>query len=676
MSSSEDSNLDPDHAPPSQSAIDRFEKEDHFFTAINSRSGLTLSDRDGDLLGVDEHLLRADNDRGSDYDCDRTNNRVVRLERDLHEHDLLNLDIEEKEYEKIPSYHIRPNRYYGPPSSWRTWTKHERSIADSFHLLRSRDLSVHLFNAHVLHSQVRDSEQVRIRNGKQKAVELGRAETGALFVPPKVWTAWPMSPEEVPREDQLEAAGGRDSKTTFCAPRDLRPSAVLEDCLVATTLRIAREGWEARRWEEEPSTKSKPTESPHILTQTVQQHCATTVRSGSEEQAQVDPASRESTPNEADDIPKVQMFSSQAFNDSDGQESQEKESDGTHDDWGEDLYSINHSDRPVPIAEDDKARKLITPSVRHILSNLDKLLTGLHHARQAYAAPYPDSADSTSEAGSETRHSALASTSRKRGRSRSIRYRASSMVSNAAVDSENSATSSASRKRTNMRTAHSTPHDVQIARLGLRDWSDVLGMAALTGWDEKIVARAGERCAGLFKEDMLFRNFHESEHGGGVSFTEALATGRESMDELGESDATIPMISKAGEFPQPMQQDHPCPDHDCPRYKIPFHRPEDLQRHMYQHDARPQFPEAKIGISTSGLDSQATMQPTGIFCPLKTCQRNQEGFSKGAKLYSHVRKMHPDMNVENLKKLESRRRGESRGKWVGERRNRNPYDRR
>ncbi|RMZ14219.1 hypothetical protein D0862_02086 [Hortaea werneckii] len=41
--------------------------------------------------------------------------------------------------------------------------------------------------------------------------------------------------------------------------------------------------------------------------------------------------------------------------------------------------------------------------------------------------------------------------------------------------------------------------------LGLRDWSEVLGVAALTGWDQTVIDRTARRCAALFGEKMVMR---------------------------------------------------------------------------------------------------------------------------------------------------------------------------
>ncbi|KAL8977324.1 MAG: hypothetical protein Q9205_006847 [Flavoplaca limonia] len=52
--------------------------------------------------------------------------------------------------------------------------------------------------------------------------------------------------------------------------------------------------------------------------------------------------------------------------------------------------------------------------------------------------------------------------------------------------------------------------------LGLRDWSDVLGVASVSGLPPDVVARTAERCSNLFEESIVFRTLYE----GKKSFSE------------------------------------------------------------------------------------------------------------------------------------------------------------
>ena len=48
-------------------------------------------------------------------------------------------------------------------------------------------------------------------------------------------------------------------------------------------------------------------------------------------------------------------------------------------------------------------------------------------------------------------------------------------------------------------------------QLGLRDWSDVLGVASMVGWEPEAVGRAAARCSTLFGEGISFRTLAEEE---------------------------------------------------------------------------------------------------------------------------------------------------------------------
>jgi hypothetical protein len=56
---------------------------------------------------------------------------------------------------------------------------------------------------------------------------------------------------------------------------------------------------------------------------------------------------------------------------------------------------------------------------------------------------------------------------------------------------------------------------------------------------------------------------------------------------------------------------------------------------------------------------------TVIVCPLPDCPRHIKAFGRGSKMYDHVRRRHPDVDIEEVKRLELRRRGEWRGRKKG-----------
>lgn len=75
---------------------------------------------------------------------------------------------EESEWDKSTSeiqsedsedlFESRPNRWRGPPQSWRTLTEEDRLTYDALEKLRNQDLSVHLYNAFALKNLPREDE--------------------------------------------------------------------------------------------------------------------------------------------------------------------------------------------------------------------------------------------------------------------------------------------------------------------------------------------------------------------------------------------------------------------------------------------------------------------------------------------------------------------------------------
>ena len=71
-------------------------------------------------------------------------------------------------------------------------------------------------------------------------------------------------------------------------------------------------------------------------------------------------------------------------------------------------------------------------------------------------------------------------------------------------DSEFSASTSKRRRRSS---SHSRERVLERRqrKLGLRDWGEVLGVAAMVGWDREVIDKAVSRCAKLFGEGIDFR---------------------------------------------------------------------------------------------------------------------------------------------------------------------------
>ena len=275
------------------------------------------------------------------------------------------------------------------------------------------------------------------------------------WVPPKIWTAWPLSPEAVPREQEER----KWVEATILPPpyiaRPKLPGDILRELLEAEILRKARLKFDQRSWAD------------------------------------------------TDD------------NDDDG------------DDDDDDDMNEPTTMKPVIMADDERASKILRPTICTILGRLDALLMGLNSARNASLA----FDDSGNESQSQTRVRSVSqprNRKRKRVASRSDAITATTSEQTMMVSETDTSFASKSTSRLRGR---------RRSKLALRDWSDVLGIASMTGWDPAVVGKAASRCASLFEECITFRTLKEGDKGHtelcykpGAS-TPLLATKEEGIDQ-------------------------------------------------------------------------------------------------------------------------------------------------
>ncbi|KAK4694176.1 DNA (cytosine-5)-methyltransferase 1, partial [Lecanoromycetidae sp. Uapishka_2] len=143
-----------------------------------------------------------------------------------------------------PQLPTRPNRYRGSASTWRNWTAPERDLAASLDQLRAKDLSIHLYNAFKL------KQKASTLSAQQGSTDEGTAVEEA-WAPPKVWTAWPLPPKYVPREDDERQWEDKEASSKPKPMKPRMPGETLRELLVAQVLRKAKERFAAREWEEE-----------------------------------------------------------------------------------------------------------------------------------------------------------------------------------------------------------------------------------------------------------------------------------------------------------------------------------------------------------------------------------------------------------------------------------------
>ncbi|KAI4231689.1 MAG: hypothetical protein L6R40_007663 [Gallowayella cf. fulva] len=328
-----------------------------------------------------------------------------------------------------PAPPTRPNKYHGPPATWRDWTAAERQIVASLDQLRAQDLSIHLYNFYCLKRRVDSTKEWQPDTDPDTDDQFSNSRKRKAWLPVKTWTAWPMDAELVPREAD-DFKGGAYADELIFPRKAVPPSDLLSDLLVARVCMKAKEKLREREWEDSDVEKV--------------------------------------------DLPREKEWRSQRR--------------------VEELAGNTESHRqyePVVMADDERAKSILQPSINHVLHKLDALLMGLHHARSSYALYGKPSADSrpvTDEEGP---------TSRKRKRKAAPRsIRKGSSPRGSAEESGAGTQSAASGFKIK-------------AGLGLRDWSDVLGVASMCGFPSEVVAKAAARCSNLFDEGILFRTLSE-----------------------------------------------------------------------------------------------------------------------------------------------------------------------
>ncbi|KAG9249089.1 RNA polymerase I-specific transcription initiation factor-domain-containing protein [Calycina marina] len=473
----------------------------------------------------------------------------------------------------------RPNRWRGAPSTWQSLTEQERGLAASLDLLRDRDLAIHLYNSFALKKWSQEAKP----DGNAELPE-NSEEDGRNWKPSRTWTAWPLPPDRVPRAGEKVGPEDADDKYTFKRKEFTRPSRELEDVILGVTLKHAKEIFESREAVSDPGETNE-----NILTE--------------------------------------EAAAELGF-DVDVEDTAEAKKDSKNDDA---LTAPKGSQRPVVSADDERSRNLLRPSIRHTLSSIDEVLEALHHARQTCRV-YINESEAYSEADSDDEAGSKGYTARPRGRPRKdATYPRSDIVdrspsresrphrsksthrgrplksyeplenetqeefevriarlqkkpmpgrgkpfvpeqsSSQESDVEEQLHGSKLKHRTVKTSTEERWKDKQH-RLGLMDWSEVLGAASVVGLSPQVVARATQRCVNLFGEGIIMRNLPETSHRDeDIVSTSTYApgylpeilsqdTGDDSATDSQEAEDS-PVVFK----PKSIAQSYLCPVAGCPK---------------------------------------------------------------------------------------------------------------
>lgn len=579
----------------------------------------------------------------------------------------------------------RPNRWQGPKSTWRELTKAERGLAASLDTLRDQNLGVHLFNAHSLKRKAREFE-----DAEESREEVSLLQDTRGFLPPKVWTAWPLPPEDVPRSG--EEIGEEDELDIYTLKMRERNclSLELEEVLTAVALKQAKEMFWSRELQQDAiGSQHLGNEGPDKALVLLEPDAA---QDNSEE-------SRDPSPKPFQDKERHGGWSA---------------SPPQLDRESKNMKDVKESNQPaleaVVSMDDGCSSALLRPSIRHSISKLDDVLIALHHARNT-CHQYSKSDAGTDDEGramsvvSFASEDTVTTGKRPRGRPRKLqpnhigldetenasptpsqllrtkksnrgrpqkdyprlenetqqeylvrvaRIQKKPLPSFAPpIDPRPSDSKSPSRQFRTAPAHRATEGEILISRnkkLGLRDWSEVLGAAALTGFDPRVIERATKRCATLFGESLTMRILIEApfaEHKEFVStyqpglipkFDEEdyeNSTGNEgSLRKKNTTQQITDSISKSKR-----KQSRFCPVANCPRRNKAFRDHYALKRHLQSTHKildQPIEPAVKATIdsmieddtipSDEGLDGGVHVD--GFLKPLKPIMRQPKADRK------------------------------------------------
>ena len=186
---------------------------------------------------------------------------------------------------------------------------------------------------------------------------------------------------------------------------------------------------------------------------------------------------------------------------------EERDSEDTPEDDEEGEYP-----KPVVIVDDNAAVKTLRPSIQHVTGKLDGVLMGLHQARSYYSTkrisktkrPASKSDGSPTQGVTATRKRDMPSIEQGGSSAESTHSDVETSISEDSRLLKKQKGGNATVKGNNIESNLS-----RTGRLGLRDWSDILGIASMIGVDAAVVDRAASRCVDLLGEGMSFRTLHE-----------------------------------------------------------------------------------------------------------------------------------------------------------------------
>ena len=532
----------------------------------------------------------------------------------------------------------RPNKYHGTSQKWNRWVSDERALSKSLDQEQAGNLSIHLYNTHAFKERLRSAEigkSVKEWDSKRRWVNNLQKDN---WVPPPLWTAWPLKPHLVPRPDEVFNAPPLDGLDSLEDQQTdpWKPSKDLEEELLALILKRAKERWNQRvsydGIDEERSRKRNRRDGPRFETSRSRSRAS---------QSQSFAVNSKSRPSSRNSTERSSYQSGDGASSAEGQPSNDNTTTITE--------SRNRGKNAVFLADDDKARQLLLPNVRSMLDRVEKLLATLEATRRNHYHEHSDATDSEapteaekeSISGESTRSVASYKNKSNRGarsnkagsKRRSKSERRSRGSSSDAMEEDTTANElfsdtsdheSEGGRRRRSSSLSATRGLAWRRRPELMDWSEVLGTASLVGFPPDAVERATRRCASLFNEGMKVRSFHGI-HSQEVRYEPSIIPSlqTEPLDSESFSDTQSEPESRQYLRPWPPKSLE-CPHQGCKWNEVEFSKPGRLLQHLRgTHRYDPRF-EEPLEATDELLDS---IHVDGFLQPIRV-QAGWRGKSK------------------------------------------------
>ncbi|KAJ5090667.1 hypothetical protein N7532_009351 [Penicillium argentinense] len=496
----------------------------------------------------------------------------------------------------LPPGAPRPNRYPKEQNLWRIDTADERGAYQGITEERARDLAIHLYNT------------FKWRDPKSSTGGVDGLQRDATRINKKGWVSWPMTSDLVPRRDETIKWKLRDDDTLRMPP-DPRASAELEESIIANMMKTAKETFYAGerqglsyskalkkywvQWTQERKMREQGKDPTEIKDEVVS------------EKGYLKNANVEAEVSKLQAIPLWRM----------PQEPPRRK-----------MKVKDFQTRSVFQADDDKSRRQLRPLCRTVISQVDDLLIGLHRIqKRRYMYHTQDILGKTRSAReSETSRSRSRSHKRARqhspgstGRNRSSRPHDASDDASSNDASSDDAESDGPSKQTRGRPRNrDNTHRREYVMGSLRDWSEVMGVAAMIGLPSAAIMRASKRCADLFNQDMEFINLPEGQ-----------------MRERSKSPTT-----KNRRMVYVESDDHMA----APKIRAKALRNQlDYEKRQVKRDQkRAEIAGNKFDSDVESPENKGVHGKPHLLCPFPKCPFQMIGFSRPAYLRQHLRGVH------------------------------------